>query len=319
LEVLGLKYGTALQRQAGETRIEGQYQAEQARAVYSKDAANLASRSQQILGLHSASSNRSQALGGIAGGYAMSTQMTEAQRNATLELTEQNRRQQVTGLLADRSFGQQQTNIAMRREENDVRLTQRDKNVNTIVNKSMDTLEHGTGAIAGIAGEGLPTVPAFREGTKAITDPFRAYNEIAINNTTTDARVDYLRSARRDHVDNYEFTGQMRIDAAEHYAQESGRIANTQAVGNIAAARSQRDLSAGGVERGYRQQVSGVNAAYQMNLEANQLNFAGAMKAAELIKASGMKAVKLEQMSQIVTTLSRDMARRAELALTMRY
>jgi hypothetical protein len=32
-----------------------------------------------------------------------------------------------------------------------------------------------------------------------------------------------------------------------------------------------------------------------------------------------MKAVKLEQMSQIVTTLSRDMGRRAELALTMRY
>ena len=43
------------------------------------------------------------------------------------------------------------------------------------------------------------------------------------------------------------------------------------------------------------------------------------MKAAELMKASGMKAVKLEQMSQVVTTLSRDLARRAELALTMRY
>jgi hypothetical protein len=43
------------------------------------------------------------------------------------------------------------------------------------------------------------------------------------------------------------------------------------------------------------------------------------MKAAELMQASGMKAIKLKQMSQIVTALSRDMARRAELALTMRY
>jgi hypothetical protein len=33
LEILGLKYGTALQRQAGEARIEGQYQAEAARAL----------------------------------------------------------------------------------------------------------------------------------------------------------------------------------------------------------------------------------------------------------------------------------------------
>jgi len=56
-----------------------------------------------------------------------------------------------------------------------------------------------------------------------------------------------------------------------------------------------------------------------LNLEANQLNFAGAMKAAELMQASGMKAIKLEQMSQIVTALSRDMARRTELALTMRH
>ena len=34
---------------------------------------------------------------------------------------------------------------------------------------------------------------------------------------------------------------------------------------------------------------------------------------------TNLKAIKLEQMSQIVTTLSRDIARRAELALTMRY
>ena len=62
-----------------------------------------------------------------------------------------------------------------------------------------------------------------------------------------------------------------------------------------------------------------VNSAYKLNLEANQLNFAGALKAAEVMKVSGMKAVKLEQMSQIVTTLSRDLARRAEQALTLRY
>lgn len=319
LEILGLRYGTALQRQAGEARVEGQYQAEIARASYAKDAANLASRAQQILGLHSAAASRSQALGAIAGGYAMSAQMTEAQRQATLGLLEQSRMQQVTGYLADRSFGQQQTNISMRREEYNLRLSQAERNATTIANRSMDTLEYGAGAIAGIAGESMPILPAFRDGARAITSPFRAYNELMINNTTTDARVDYLRSARRDHLENYEFTGQMRIDAAEHYAKEAGRIANTQAAANIAAARAQRDLSAGGVERGYRQQLQGINSAYSLNLEANQLNFAGAMKAAELMQASGMKAVKLEQMSQIVTTLSRDMARRAELALTLRY
>jgi hypothetical protein len=133
------------------------------------------------------------------------------------------------------------------------------------------------------------------------------------------ARVDYLRHARGDLLENYEFTGQLRIDAAEHYAREAGKIANAQASANIAAACAQQEMAAGGVARGFSQQMQGINSAYALNLDANQLNFAGAMRAAELMKASGMKAVKLEQISQMITTLSRDMARRAELALTMRY
>jgi hypothetical protein len=135
----------------------------------------------------------------------------------------------------------------------------------------------------------------------------------------TDARVGNVRHARSGTQDNYETTAQMRIGAANHYAQEAGQIAEQQAAANIAAAKANRDLAAGGVERGYRQQVQGINSAYQLNLEANQLNLAGALKAAEVVQASGLKAVKLEQMSQIVTTLSRDIARRAEQALTLRY
>jgi hypothetical protein len=319
LEVVGVKYGTSLQRQASEARIEGQYQAEQSRALAIKDASNLTGRAQQILGLQSAAASRSQAMGAIAGGYAMSVQMTEAQRVASLGMIEQGRRQQVTGLLADRSFGQQQTNITMRREEYDTRLNQSERNVTTLANRSMDVVEHGAGVLAAAGGDAMPLLPAFRDAAKVATSPARAINEISINNTTTDARVNNLRDARRDHVENYEFTGQMRIDAAEQYAKETSKITETQTAANIAAAQANRDLAAGGVERGYRQQVQGVNSAYKLNLEANQLNFAGAMKAADALKESGLKAVKLEQMSQVVTTLSRDLARRAELALTLRY
>lgn len=319
LEIAGMKYGTALQRQASETRIEGQYQSEQSRALAIKDASNLTGRAQQILGLQSASASRSQSLGAITGGYSMSVQMANAQRTASLGMIEQGRQQQVTGLLADRSFGEQQTNISMRREENDSRVNQAERNISTLANRSTDALEHGAGAVATIGGESMPLLPTVRDATKVITAPARASNEISINNTSTDARVGNLNSARRDHVENYEFTGQMRLDAADQYAKESSKITDTQAAANIAAARTNRDLAAGGVERGYRQQVYGVNSAYQLNLEANQVNFAGSLKAAEVMKSSGLQAVKLEQVSQIVTTLSRDLARRAEQAMTLRF
>jgi len=206
LEIAGVKYGTALQRQAGEARIEGQYQAEQARALAIKDAGNLTNRAQQIIGLQSAAASRSQALGAIAGGYAMSVQMTEAQRVATRGLVEQNRQQQTQGYLADRSFGQQQTNITMRREEYDLRLSQAERNVLTLTGRSLDTAEYGAGLVVGNA-------------ARVVTTPARGASEISINNTTTDVRESILRDARGSHIENYEFTGRMRIGAADDYAQ----------------------------------------------------------------------------------------------------
>jgi hypothetical protein len=62
-----------------------------------------------------------------------------------------------------------------------------------------------------------------------------------------------------------------------------------------------------------------VKNATQLSLDANQINLSGALKAAEIMRSSGMKAVRLDQMSQIVGTLSRDLARRTELAMTLRY
>src|SRR5262249_14415996 len=118
---------------------------------------------------------------------------------------------------------------------------------------------------------------------------------------------------------NYESTTKMREYAADIYAHQATLITNQQAMANNAAARVNRDLAAGGVESAYRKQVSGVAHAYQLNLEANQIGFSGAVKAAEIMRSSGMKAVRLDQMSQIISTLSRDLARRTEMAMTLRY
>jgi hypothetical protein len=111
----------------------------------------------------------------------------------------------------------------------------------------------------------------------------------------------------------------MREYAAGIYAQYATLITNQQAAANNAVARVNRDLEAGGVESAYLKHVGGVAQAYQPKLDANQVNLSGALKAAEIMRASGMKAVRLDQMSQIVSTLSRDLARRTGMAMTLRY
>lgn len=154
---------------------------------------------------------------------------------------------------------------------------------------------------------------------KIVTDVGRGAADISMNNTTTDAKVNPVRIAGQSQVENYESTTKMREYAADIYAQRATTISNQQASANNAATRVNRDFAAGGVESAYRKQVEGVTQAYQLNLDANQINLTGAMKAAEIMRSSGMKAVRLDQMSQIVSTLSRDLARRSEMAIALRY
>ncbi|HEX9004013.1 MAG TPA: hypothetical protein VGB07_29145 [Blastocatellia bacterium] len=319
IEIAGITFGSALQRQASETRIEGQAQAEIARAMAGREASDLQTRAHKILGLQSASASRVQALGAISGGYAMALQMNEAQRQATTGLVEQSRQQQVVGILADRSFGQRSAGIQASREERDLLISQAQQNTSTLIHRTADVGEHAVTGIAKLGGDSLPLLPAAPYAMKIVTDVGRGAADISMNNTTTDAKVNSVRIAGQSQVENYESTTKMREYASDIYAERATSISNQQASANNAAARVNRDFAAGGVESAYRKQVQGVTQAYQLNLDANQINLGGALKAAEIMRSSGMKAVKLDQMSQIVSTLSRDLARRTEMAMSLRY
>lgn len=319
IEVAGVTYGSALQRQASETRIEGQAQSETARASAGKEASDLSARAQQIVGLQSAAASRSQSMGAIAGGYQMALRMNEAQRQASTGMLEQSRQQQVANLHADRSFGQTQTGIQVGREERDLRIGQAQQNITTLTQRTLDVADNTTSGLSRLGGESMPLLPAVGSAGKLITGPARGAAEISINNTTTDARMNSVKIAGQSSGENYEFTAQMREQAANAYTQEATRLTNQQASANNAAARVQRDMAAGGVETAYQQQMQGVSQAYGLTVQANQVNLDGALHAAQIMKDSGMKAVKAEQMAQIVHTLSRDLARRAELAMALRY
>ena len=71
IEIAGVSYGSALQRQASETRIEGQAQSEIGRANAGRSASDLQARGQQLLGLQSAAASRTQSMGAIAGGFVI--------------------------------------------------------------------------------------------------------------------------------------------------------------------------------------------------------------------------------------------------------
>ncbi|MGH9841783.1 MAG: hypothetical protein ACREEM_23765 [Blastocatellia bacterium] len=262
IEIAGIAFGSALQRQASETRIEGQAQAEIARAMAARESSDLQARAHKILGMQSAAASRVQSMGAISGGYAMALQMNEAQRQATTGLIAQSRDQQVTGILADRSFGQRHAGIQMSREERDLRISQAQQNTGTIVHRSADVGEHAVTGLAKLGGDSLPLLPAAPSAMKIVTSGLRGAADISMNNTATDGRIGSVRIAGQSQIENVESTTKMREYAAEIYADRATTISNQQAIANNAAARINRDVAAGGVESAYRKQIYGVAQAY---------------------------------------------------------
>jgi len=195
IEIAGVTFGSALQRQASETRIEGQAQAEIARNLAIKEASDRQARAHNILGMQSAAASRAQSMGAIAGGYAMALRMNEAQRQATTGLIEQSRDQQVIGILADRGFGQRQAGIQASREERDLIITQGQQNVSTVAHRTADIGEHVVTGFAKLGGDSMPLLPAAPSAMKIITSGLRGAADISLNNTSTNARINSVRIA----------------------------------------------------------------------------------------------------------------------------
>jgi hypothetical protein len=63
----------------------------------------------------------------------------------------------------------------------------------------------------------------------------------------------------------------------------------------------------------------GVNKAYQIELKANEVQFGGTRDAATISRDAGFEAAKDRQVGMILTSMSRDIARRLEEAGRQRY
>jgi hypothetical protein len=146
--------------------------------------------------------------------------------------------------------------------------------------------------------------------------------DISINNTTTDARVEF-RPHRRKQPESrtYESTTKMREYAADIYAERATGICKS--AGGSEQRRRARSIVT------WPQAASKAPTANRCRASRRPINstsmpirsiLSGALKAAaDHAIFRDESRPKLDQMAQIVSTLSRDLARRTELAMTLRY
>jgi hypothetical protein len=74
-----------------------------------------------------------------------------------------------------------------------------------------------------------------------------------------------------------------------------------------------------GANRGYKITTGGYNQAYNLNLQANAVNAAGAIKAATQTRDAAIEAARLRAVASVVSSLGHNIARNIEQGLTLRY
>lgn len=301
VEFQGLKAGASLQRQAENTQTEGAYKAEVTRAKGSLDASNIGANARQIAAHANIQGNQVANLSAIEGGAATARGM--AQTNATFTVAATN------------------AQVADSRRQMWARADQ--ANAQTTISQGAESLRIASEARArkqeiwgSVFQQGTAGVPIGQNVAGAVIQPLFA--NVATGNRTRNLNLANNTFAANT-IQNETETAQEVQSSQFIYRSDMENAAQVQRDGNVAAINSGAAISAGGAVRGASIAGAGVDKAYQLELNANQVQFSSTTAAAAETKKANLEAAHLREIATIVSGVARDMDRRIEEGMRQRY
>jgi len=301
VEFQGLKAGASLQRQAENTQTEGAYKAEVTRAKGSLDASNIGANARQIAAHANIQGNQVANLSAIEGGAATARGM--AQTNATFTVAATN------------------AQVADSRRQMWARADQ--ANAQTTISQGAESLRIASEARArkqeiwgSVFQQGTAGVPIGQNVAGAVVQPLFA--NVATGNRTRNLNLANNTFAANT-IQNETETANEVQSSQFIYRSDMENAAQVQRDGNVAAINSGAAISAGGAVRGASIAGAGVDKAYQLELNANQVQFNSTTVAAGETKKANLEAAHLREIATIVSGVARDMDRRIEEGMRQRY
>ena len=301
VEFQGLKAGASLQRQAENTQTEGAYKAEMTRAKGSLDASNIGANARQIAAHANIQGNQVANLSAIEGGAATARGM--AQTNATFTVAATN------------------AQVADSRRQMWARADQ--ANAQTTISQGAESLRIASEARArkqeiwgSVFQQGTAGIPIGQNVAGAVIQPLFA--NVATGNRTRNLNLANNTFAANT-IQNETETAQEVQSSQFIYRSDMENAAQVQRDGNVAAINSGAAISAGGAVRGASIAGAGVDKAYQLELNANQVQFNSTTAAAAETKKANLEAAHLREIATIVSGVARDMDRRIEEGMRQRY
>ncbi len=296
LETYGLVAGAAINRQAENTQIQGIYNAEQAGAKKSLEAANQSTEARLVSSVAGVEGGLVTNLGQIRANQVTQTLMAEANRTFGIASSSAATQREITGMRVE-AEGTREARTFDGWKETALR------GQNNLERYGMKTYELTPGG-SSVAGTSVP----IRTGQEMF-DWARDKHPIQEVNKRMD-------STTRDTValqnNNTDMVTDRKVEASNTYQGDINKAYDAQASQNISAI----DRGSGIAEQSSRQgagiQVSGVRRSAVMEKDANQLNFEGRTEAASINQTAATEAARLRMVSTVVTGFFRDMDRRLE-------
>ncbi|MBA2378404.1 MAG: hypothetical protein H0V76_02375, partial [Blastocatellia bacterium] len=296
LETYGLVAGAALHRQAESTQIQGIYNAEQAGAKKTFEAANQSTDARLVSSVAGVEGGLVTNLGQIHANQVTQTLMAEANKTFGLLSSSAATRREITGTLAE-AGGTREARTFDGKKEVELR------GQGNLERFGMKTYEFTPGG-SSIAGTSVP----IRTGQE-LFDWSRDKHPIQDVNKRMD-------STTRDSValqnNNTQIVADQKIDASNTYQGDINKALEGQASESISAINRGSGIAAQSSRQGAGIQLSGIRRSADIERGANQLNFEGRTGAASINQTAALEAARLRMVSTVVTGFFRDMDRRLE-------
>lgn len=297
LETYGLVAGAAINRQAENTQVQGIYNAEKVNAKAGFDAGKLQTDARKIQSIAGVQGSLQTTLGQIYG--SQTTNVLIANANRTTQIQQMN-------AMTQRELGSQRIDFTDRsnrlgfesqREKGNRWVENEAQKNENILNMVPGSGVVGTRGFAGVVANGAG------ELTDIPLDPSQVRQNFGNQVTNEQYQLNLGQNSRT--------LGSNRQNIENYQTQMEGSI-NQNADANIAAINQGASISAGAAKQGAATQTSGINQAYNLEIKANDVTFAGRNEAALINKTSSEEAAHLRIVSTVVTGVFRDMDRRLE-------
>jgi hypothetical protein len=286
VELAGLRWGAAIQKQAEQTQIQGGYQSETTRASGQLEAANIGARARQISSTANIQGGLIAALAGIRGNQvtqqmiaAAGAQFGKDQTRAGVALSKSD-----VGVRRDQSVSE--LDLGMRRD------------LHSIAGHTSTDKKQAVGQSFGPVGL-MVTSQAIGDRNKV--DRF-------VTNTFVPKEMDIERAAAAGLQANQDTYGKAMEQAFD-----------TQQASTVNAVNTGAAVASGGASRGAQVSVGGINQAYNLELKSNKVVYESTVGAAQISRDAGIEAANLRALNHVVTGFFRDVARRIDSGLKPSY